>query len=127
MKRYYLEVKTWKDGLVTMPGPFKVLGETTEYRSRSTGQDIPKALIKNAFLSFNEKVVDKFLNENVAACIVAMIIEESNEDAAIQLVSDCLGPIELDGIIEITKENIDQIQVVMGDALKDNPPEQLDS
>lgn len=127
MKKYYLEVKTWKEGMVTVPGPCKVLEEISHYKSRTTHQTVPANVVKNAFLALNENAVDKFLDENIAAVVVAIIVDAVDEEAAVDLVDKCLGPIELDGILEINDENQDIIKEVMGDALNEHPPQKLDS
>lgn len=128
MNKYYLEFKTWKEGMVSIPGPLKVLGETNEYRSRSDlNNQISENALKNTFLSFNESAVDKFLNENVSACVVAMIIEASSEQHAIDLANEYLGPIDLDGVTEINQDNENFIKEIMGEVVNNYPPQSLDS
>lgn len=114
--------------MVTVPGPYKILGEIDDYRSRSNlNESIPKNVVRNAFLTFSESAVDKFLNANVAACVMSMIIEASTEEQAIDIVDKNLGPIELDGITEITTENSSLIEQIMGDAISSYPPRSLDA
>lgn len=125
MNKYYLEFKTWREGKVTIPGQYKIFGETNDYRSRKDlSTAVPHYVIQSVFLSFNEKAVDTFLNENVAACEMAVIVEAADQDYAIQLVNQCLGPIALDGIILISEQNKAIIEAVMGTVENNNKPQQ---
>jgi hypothetical protein len=106
MNKYYLEFKTWREGMVDMPGKHMILAETNDYRSRADlNKTIPKALVKDVFFSFNAARIEKFLNENVCACVVAVVLEQDDEQDAIDLIEKSLGPIELEGIMKIDETN----------------------
>lgn len=123
MKKYYIEFKTWREGTVEMPGQYKILGELNEYRSRANLNKIISTYdIQNTFLSLNEKKVETFLKENVAACIIGILMDAVDEDFAISLLNECLGPIIVDGIIEVNDSNIDSIKRIMGESYPAIPP-----
>jgi hypothetical protein len=123
MKKYYIEFKTWREGIVEMPGNYKILGELNEYRSRvNLNKIISTYEVQNTFLSLNEKKVDVFLKENVAACIIGILMDAVDEDSAFSLLNDCLGPIIIDGIVEVNDSNIDSIKKIMGESFPAIPP-----
>ena len=123
MKKYYIEFQTWREGTVEMPGTYKVLGESSEYRSRyNLNKAISAIEVRNVFLSFNEKKIDTFLNENVAACIVAIIVDADSEESAVSLLDQNFGPIIVDGILEVNDSTIEEVKKVMGDKLNEPPP-----
>ena len=128
MNKYYIQFKTWREGYVEMPGKHRVLGELNEYRKRSDlTKNTPASQTESVFLSFNETAVAKFLDENVPACVVGLVVENSSEAETIDLVDKNLGPIELIGIALIDSTNEHLIKEVMGDALDEHPQSTLDS
>jgi hypothetical protein len=106
MNKYYLEIKTWREGIVEMPGLHTVLAETNDYRPRiNLKQTVPQAAVKDVFFSFSESKIQKFLNDHVSACIVALVVEAEDEQAAVYLVDSVLGPIEVEGIMKLDDSN----------------------
>ena len=98
MPNIYAEFKTSTEGGFDVPWPFVIFEETEDWRKRNNlPVPINKNSVKSAFLSFNEEVCDKFMEEHINAVIVAVVIDADSIDDLEKKIRSVFGYCEILG------------------------------
>lgn len=106
MNKYYLEFKHWFEGEVVLPGRFRIIGEVNDYRNKSDlSQPINESVVRGVFMSLNEGTIENFLSTHTMAMILGLECEAVNPEGLSFILEKLLGPIVVDGIVEVTDTN----------------------
>lgn len=99
MPKMYAEFKTWTDGGFDVPWPFVQFEETDDWRKRDDlSKKLDKSSVRAAFLSFNEDVCNRFLEEHVNAVILGTVIDAKDQNEIYNKISKIFGYCEILGV-----------------------------
>jgi hypothetical protein len=117
MPTYYLEFKTWAEGSIDMPWPMVRFEEVDDYRNRLTlGTPVDQRKLRSTFMSFDEKLIRKFLEDHVPALILGCTMELPNPGEIIIELDRIFGYCEVLGICEVNEQTRDRVAEIMKNA-----------
>lgn len=110
MPKMYVEFKTWTDGGFDVPWPFVQFEETDDWRKREDPyRKLDKSAVKAAFLSFNEDVCNRFLEDHINAVILGTVLDALDEKDVFNKITKIFGYCEILGITSADDDRVVKI------------------